>query len=141
MQRMTKQRLAVFEELQRLDDFRSAQQIFDDLQQQGQKVGLATVYRNLQALTESGHVDVVRSNEGESLYRYCNNDEHHHHLVCKNCGTTREIEQHDIESWVNSIAAVHGFFHVEHHMELFGLCTDCHAELSEDEDLMNGVRP
>lgn len=125
MKRMTKQRQAVFEELQRVSDFRSAQQIFDDLQRQGHKVGLATVYRNLQALAESEDIDSVRSNDGETLYRLCMTEKHHHHLVCRLCGSTREIEQADIEAWVNRIASQFAFSSVDHHMELFGVCSTC----------------
>lgn len=128
MQRMTKQRQAVFEELQRVDDFRSAQQIFEHLVTQGQKIGLATVYRNLQALSESGDVDVVRSDDGEALFRLCVTMDHHHHLVCRVCGSTREIEQSDIEQWVGRIAAQFGFTAVDHHMEIFGLCAQCAAD-------------
>ena len=61
MQRMTKQRQAVLDELARVSDFRSAQQIFEDLHVQGQRVGLATVYRSLQGLSEDGRVDTLRS--------------------------------------------------------------------------------
>ena len=69
MQRMTKQRQAVLDELTRVNDFRSAQQIFEDLHLQGQRVGLATVYRSLQSLAEDGRVDTLRSSDGEALYR------------------------------------------------------------------------
>ena len=71
MQRMTKQRQAVLDELTRVNDFRSAQQIFEDLRTNGQHVGLATVYRSLQGLAEDGRIDALRSSEGESLYRIC----------------------------------------------------------------------
>lgn len=125
MQRMTKQREAVFAELERVTDFRSAQQIFEDLSEQGRRVGLATVYRNLQTLAEEKRVDVLRSAEGESLFRLCESTGHHHHLVCRTCGRTEEIEQDTIESWVKDVAASHGFTHVEHSMELFGLCAKC----------------
>lgn len=125
MQRMTKQRQAVFAELSRVNDFRSAQQIFEDIQSQGQRVGLATVYRNLQSLADEGTVDVLRSAEGESLFRYCKSSEHHHHLVCRNCGAAAEIAQHEIESWVSEVAAAHGYTDVSHSMELFGLCSKC----------------
>ena len=54
MQRMTKQRQAVLDELTRVTDFRSAQQIFENLHSQGHRVGLATVYRSLQGLAEDG---------------------------------------------------------------------------------------
>ena len=104
MQRMTKQRQAVLDELTRVSDFRSAQQIFEDLHGQGQRVGLATVYRS------------------------CTTHDHHHHLVCRECGFTEEIEQSQIESWVESVATAHGFSDVEHSLELFGVCGSCRAK-------------
>ena len=130
MQRMTKQRQAVLDELTRVSDFRSAQQIFEDLHSQGQRVGLATVYRSLQGLAEDGRVDTLRSTEGEVLYRSCASDHHHHHLVCRKCGFTEEIEQSQIESWVSAVAADHGFSDVEHSLELFGLCASCREKES-----------
>ena len=69
--RATRQRAAVADILARTDEFRSAQQIHAALEAEGTKVGLATVYRNLQTLAESGAVDQVRSAEGELLYRAC----------------------------------------------------------------------
>ena len=128
MQRMTKQRRAVLDELGRVQDFRSAQQIFEDLHSQGHRVGLATVYRSLQGLAEDGRVDTLRSSDGESLYRSCTSNHHHHHLVCRECGFTEEIEQSQIESWVTSVAQAHGFAGVEHSLELFGTCSSCQAE-------------
>ena len=130
MQRMTTQRPAVLDELPRVSDFRSAQQIFEDLHSQGQRVGLATVYRSLQGLAEDGRVDTLRSTEGEVLYRSCASDHHHHHLVCRECGFTEEIEQSQIESWVSAVAADHGFSDVEHSLELFGLCASCREKES-----------
>ena len=126
MQRMTKQRQAVLDELTRVTDFRSAQQIFEDLHSQGHRVGLATVYRSLQGLAEDGRVDTLRSSDGESLYRSCTSNHPHHHLVCRECGFTEEIEQSQIESWVTRVAQAHGFTGVEHSLELFGTCSTCH---------------
>ena len=128
MQRMTKQRQAVLDELTRVSDFRSAQQIFEDLHGQGQRVGLATVYRSLQSLAEDGRVDTLRSSDGEALYRSCTTHDHHHHLVCRECGFTEEIEQSESESWVESVATAHGFSDVGHSLELFGVCSSCRAK-------------
>lgn len=125
MQRMTKQRQAVLDELTRVNDFRSAQQIFEDLRTNGQHVGLATVYRSLQGLAEDGRIDALRSSEGESLYRICTSNSHHHHLVCRECGHAEEIEQSQIEAWVASVAQGHSFVNVEHSLELFGTCASC----------------
>ena len=69
MQRMTKQRRAVLDELERVQDFRSAQQIFEDLHTRGERVGLATVYRSLQGLADDHRVDVLRSADGEAKPR------------------------------------------------------------------------
>ena len=104
----------------------SAQSVFADLRTKGETVGLSTVYRHLQALTDSGEVDTVQTSEGELLYRLCGQtDRHHHHLVCRICGRSEEIEGPAVEEWAHSVAAQHGFTDVEHTVEVFGTCGDC----------------
>ena len=125
MQRMTKQRQAVFDNLTEHRDFRSAQKVFEDLTARGHKIGLATVYRNLQALAEDHQVDVLRSAEGEALYRKCDTQTHHHHLVCRHCGRAEDLGTGEIEKWISAVAASHGYTQIEHSIELFGLCADC----------------
>src|SRR5690554_1048407 len=88
--RNTWQRAAVRDLLGRLAEFRTAAQVHDELRELGDKVGLATVYRALQAMAESGEVDVIRTPEGEAAYRRCSTG-HHHHLVCRRCAATVEI--------------------------------------------------
>lgn len=125
MQRMTRQRSAVGELLADLEDFRSAQQLHELLRGRGASVGLATVYRTLQALADDGEVDVLRTAEGEALYRRCARREHHHHLVCRVCGATVEIDGPTVESWAAQVGATHGFADIEHTMELYGTCSAC----------------
>jgi Fur family transcriptional regulator, ferric uptake regulator len=124
-QRSTKQRAAVSAMLDRLDDFRSAQEIHEELRRAGDGIGLTTVYRTLQTLADAGEVDVLRTDTGESVYRRCASDEHHHHLVCRSCGRTVEIDGPAVESWADKIAAQHGFTHLSHTCEIFGLCAEC----------------
>ena len=123
-QRQTKQRTAVADLLTDLDDFRSAQQIHDELRGRGASIGLTTVYRALQSLANAGEVDSITSDEGEAVYRKCSNA-HHHHLVCRQCGKTVEITGPTVERWADGVAATHGFTQVSHTMELFGLCAQC----------------
>ena len=123
--RATWQRAAVNDILQRTEEFRSAQQIHAALESEGTKVGLATVYRNLTAMAESGEVDQVRNAEGETLYRCCHESEHHHHIVCRSCGHTVEVSGSELEAWIASVSAAHGFTPMEHTAEFFGLCADC----------------
>ncbi|MDO5699997.1 MAG: Fur family transcriptional regulator [Bowdeniella nasicola] len=127
MQRMTRQRQAVTELMEGLDDFRSAQQIHDLLKERGQTVGLATVYRTLQALAEAGTVDVLRLEE-ENVYRMCARRGHHHHLVCRSCGNAVELTGPEVEDWAKAIAKEHGFVDVDHTVELFGLCAPCASD-------------
>ncbi len=107
-----------------MDDFRSAQAMHDLLRTRGEKVGLATVYRTLQSLAEAGEVDVLRAADGDVVYRRCS-PVHHHHLVCRDCGRTVEIEGPAVERWADRTAAAHGFTEVSHTVEIFGRCPAC----------------
>lgn len=122
--RATRQRAAVSSLLDEVDDFRSAQEIHAILRSRGDSVGLTTVYRALQALADAGKVDVLRTGDGESVYRRCSTG-HHHHLVCRNCGRTVEVEGPAVERWAERIGAEHGFVKVTHTVEVFGTCPDC----------------
>ena len=119
--RPTRQRRAVATALQSCVDFRSAQEIHELLDRRGAKVGLATVYRTLQRLSEAHEVDMLRTEDGEAVYRRCS-DTHHHHLVCRECGATVEIEGPAVERWTTAMAAEHGFADVSHTLEIFGTC-------------------
>lgn len=110
--------------LQRSADFQSAQDVHAHLRTAGQKIGLATVYRVLQAMQEAGEVDALRNESGEVTYRNCESDHHHHHLVCRQCGRTVEVEGPTVEKWAASTAAAHGFTDVSHTVEIFGVCGD-----------------
>jgi Fur family ferric uptake transcriptional regulator len=106
------------------EEFRSAQDIYAGLRAAGSRIGLTTVYRALQALSDAGEVDVLRTDDGEAMYRACRTGDHHHHLVCRLCGRTLEIEGPAVERWAESVAAAHGFRDVTHTVEIFGTCPD-----------------
>jgi Fur family ferric uptake transcriptional regulator len=122
---VTRQRTALAGILAELEEFRSAQELHDLLRERRQEIGLATVYRTLQTLTDSGEVDVLRRADGEAVYRRCTRRTHHHHLVCRTCGTAVELDGPGVEAWAAQVGAAHGFSDVEHTMELTGLCTAC----------------
>jgi Fur family ferric uptake transcriptional regulator len=128
-QRVTRQRIAISGLLDGLDEFRSAQQIHHLLQDRGDDIGLATVYRTLGAMATAGEVDVMRTEGGESLYLRCAPTPypHHHHLVCRRCGRTVEVAGPSVEAVVEALAADHGFVDVEHTLEFYGTCASCAA--------------
>ncbi|WP_034287108.1 Fur family transcriptional regulator [Amycolatopsis benzoatilytica] len=121
--RSTKQRAAVVDLLSTVDDFRSAQELHDELRKRGDGIGLTTVYRTLQSLSEAGEIDVLRTDSGEAIYRRCSSH-HHHHLVCRVCGRTVEVEGPAVERWAEKIAAEHGFTQINHTVEITGTCAE-----------------
>jgi Fur family transcriptional regulator, ferric uptake regulator len=122
--RPTRQQAAVIERLGQSEDFTSAQELHARMRQAGDKVGLATVYRTLTSLAAAGEVDMIRTDEGEAVYRMCSTG-HHHHLVCRHCGRTVEIEGPAVETWADRVGAEHGFTDVSHTLEVFGTCAAC----------------
>jgi Fur family transcriptional regulator, ferric uptake regulator len=125
MKRHTRQRAEVLALLAGTEEFRSAQQLHAALRDRGIAVGLTTVYRTLQLLAESDEVDQMRLPDGEQLYRRCGRARHHHHLVCRECGATVEVEGPAVERWAENLAGLHGFSDVSHTLEIFGLCPAC----------------
>ena len=124
--RSTRQRAAVLALLDELADFRSAQEVHDLLRHRGERVGLTTVYRSLQMLADSSEVDVLRTADGETAYRRCSSS-HHHHLVCRTCGRTVEVDGPAVERWAQQVARQNDFVDVSHTLEIFGTCADCAA--------------
>ncbi|MDQ6873635.1 MAG: transcriptional repressor [Actinomycetota bacterium] len=122
---MTRQRVAVLSLLDEVAEFRSAQDLHGLLRVRGERVGLTTVYRTLQALAEAGEIDVLRPAGGEAVYRRCAKDSHHHHLVCRRCGRAVEVQGPAVERWADRLAQQHGFVEVSHTVEVFGLCGQC----------------
>ena len=125
--RPTRQRAAVEAVLADIDDFLSAQDLHARLRTQGESVGLATVYRTLQAMATDGDVDMMRTGDGEAVYRRCSSGSHHHHLVCRSCGRTVEVEGPAVERWADKIGLENDFSDVVHTLEIVGTCSECRA--------------
>lgn len=124
MKRNTWQREAVREALGEADGFVSAQSLHAALKGTGSTVGLATVYRALADLATEGEADSLQQ-DGESLYRACTPGSHHHHLICRSCGTTVEIAADEVEEWAQRVASQHGFTRPQHIVDVFGYCQEC----------------
>jgi Fur family ferric uptake transcriptional regulator len=120
MSRRTEQREAIVHALRRQDRAVTAQELHAELD----GVGLATVYRNLQRLTDEGTADTLRRDSGELAFLACDGG-HHHHLSCRVCGRVERVQDCRLDDWARSVAAQHGFAEVEHHAELIGVCAAC----------------
>ena len=122
VRRQTRQRSEVRAALDASEEFRSAQDLHAELRAAGSSIGLNTVYRSLAVLAADGDVDSLRTDSGETVYRACATERHHHHLVCRICGATAEVEGPEVEAWAERVAATHGYTQVAHEVEVFGLC-------------------
>lgn len=122
--RNTWQKDAVRHALGEATGFVSAQQLHQVLRNHGSTIGLATVYRALADLANAKEADSLQSKDGELLYRACGAG-HHHHLICRACGKTVEIEASKVEAWADDVATEHGFVSPSHTIDIFGLCPAC----------------
>lgn len=122
--RNTPQKQAVKHALGEATGFVSAQQLHQTLKAHGSTIGLATVYRTLADLAQAGEADSLPSKDAEVLYRACTTS-HHHHLICRKCGLTLEIEAQNLEKWADQVASEHGFSQPSHNIDIFGVCANC----------------
>lgn len=130
VKRNTKQKSAVRHALSEAIGFVSAQQLHLVLKNHGSSIGLATVYRALNDLVTQGEADSLQSLDGELLYRACG-EGHHHHLICRACGKTVEIEADKVESWADQVAKSHGFSSPSHTIDIFGTCSPCQKKVAK----------
>ena len=131
--RNTRQRRIIKATMEELGDFISAQDLHLILANRKEQVSLATTYRVLQSLANAGELDSVKGIEGETLYRHCRVKDHHHHLLCRRCGTAIELEAPALEDWALAMGKQHGFSELEHVVEVTGYCPDCTLARREEE--------
>ncbi|NEQ98461.1 MAG: transcriptional repressor [Cyanothece sp. SIO2G6] len=124
----TRSQKQILDILKGCDRALSAQELYMEIRNQGQAMGLATVYRSLEALKLAGMVQVRTLTKGESLYSMVQEDRHH--LTCLQCGDSIPIDScpiHGLESELNQAYQFKIYYHT---LEFFGLCTACQLSSS-----------
>lgn len=101
----------------------SAQDLYVELRNREQDMGLATVYRSLEALKIQGEVQVRTLANGESEYSSAKSDRHH--LTCVNCGVSLPIDECPVHDLEKQLEKSHTFKVYYHTLEFFGLCQKC----------------
>jgi Fur family transcriptional regulator, ferric uptake regulator len=119
--RYTRQAAAVIAVMTGMTAFSDARGIREAVLRAGGRVGLATVYRQLHVLAEHGSVDIVRGPGGAARYRLRRHGITHH-LTCRICGRTVEVDGGEVREWARQVAAEQGFMLTEHTVELTGVC-------------------
>jgi Fur family transcriptional regulator, ferric uptake regulator len=105
-----------------------AQEIFDRLRAQGFNVGLATVYRTLDLLADKGYVQRVDVGDGLMRFEPAHaGGEHHHHLVCNDCGKVEAFADERLEQALRAVEEETGYGSPGHDVVLRGECDACRA--------------
>jgi Fur family ferric uptake transcriptional regulator len=119
-------RSAIIELLGRQDCCLTAQEIFDGLRAEGRRVGIASVYRTLEQLAKDGFVQRIDIGAGTSRFEPVHSDgEHHHHLVCDECGKVEAFADEELELALHKVERRTGYTVAGHDVVLRGVCTDC----------------
>jgi Fur family transcriptional regulator, ferric uptake regulator len=107
----------------------SAQEIHDRVRDQGSRIGIASVYRTLEGLDTLGLVQRVDLGDGVARFEPAHaGGDHHHHLVCDDCGKVEPFEDSSLESAIERVANGRGYAVAAHDVVLRGACEDCRHE-------------
>ena len=120
---MTRQRVAVYDYLGRVDHHPTADEVYLAVKQELPRVSLATVYKNLEALIECGLASKLTYGDGAA--RYDIRTDQHHHTRCLKCGKIRDLDPDDSGETLRCIKPPAGFQVVDYRLELIGYCRDC----------------
>ena len=129
--KVTRQRLVVLEAISSCpEEHLSADEIFALVKVDCPEIGLATVYRTIQLLSELHLIDRINFDDGYVRYEMGSafdreQKHHHHHLICSNCGKVISFQDDLLEELEEKIARTTGFEVVDHEVKLYGRCIDC----------------
>ena len=123
--KITKQRRAVLEAFLGSEEHVSAEDLYKIVSAKEPKIGLATVYRTLALLTESGLAAELDFGDGQKRYERNYQQGHHDHMICTQCGKIIEFHNSLIEKLQEDVAREHGFEMTTHKLDMFGICQDC----------------
>ena len=129
--KVTSQRIAILEVLNnRPGKHMTAEEIYDYVRKEYPDIGLATVYRTIQLLSELSLIDKLNLDDGYVRYEigaknHENSSHHHHHLICLECGNIYAFQDDLLENLENRIQETLGFEVSDHEVKLYGLCKNC----------------
>jgi Fur family ferric uptake transcriptional regulator len=89
------------------------------------EIGIATIYRTMKLLRDSGLCREFRLDDGTTRYEHLYNHKHHDHLICSDCGVFIEVLDPEIEKLQEKLAKKHGFRIKNHKLEIYGTCRRC----------------
>lgn len=126
--RMTGPRRSVAELISNREGHFTAADLIADARRQRLAMGRATIFRTLELLTKVNALERLDLPSGEHAYVACEPEQHHHHVVCRKCGRSVEVQDSGLQSVVSEIGQRSGYLIDTHRLELFGLCPGCASQ-------------
>jgi len=126
--RSTDQRRLIVETFFQAPNHISIEELLAQVRKEDSRVGYATVYRTLKLLTECGVAYERKFGDGLTRYELADEESHHDHLICVDCGKIIEFEEPKIEELQERVAQRYGFVLKTHKHEMYGSCADCQAK-------------
>lgn len=123
--KITPKRLAIIDILARDLRYLSAEEIWKSMKNRFKKIGLPTVYRNLEDLSQGGLIIKIIHPDRKLYYFFCENADHHHHFVCVSCRKVQDLEFCGEEQIVKEVEDSLGGKVVSHLFQVYGLCREC----------------
>ena len=129
----TKQRDIIFNEFfsNYIAKHVTVEELYEDIKKNNPSIGFATVYRTLKLFKDSGIASERNFGDGKARYEPIRSEtEHHHHMICTECGQIVEFANMQIESCLQQVAKLNEFNVSNHKLEIYGLCSSCKEALS-----------
>ncbi len=123
--KITRQRRTVLSAFLGSEEHVSAEDLHRIVREKESNIGLATVYRTLSLLTQSGLAVELDFGDGQKRYEHNYMHSHHDHMICTECGKIIEFNHPLIEKFQEEVARRNGFTITSHKLDMFGLCADC----------------
>lgn len=120
-------RLLIYQELSNAVTPLSPQELFESLIRRKKRIGLTSIYRSLDLFESLGIVFKI-INGSTAKYKLCELKDHHHHIVCKACGSVVELDFCDISDWSVKVMESTGYQVTDHQLNFYGLCKACQRE-------------
>nr|WP_320011424.1 transcriptional repressor [uncultured Desulfobulbus sp.] len=123
MIRLTTQRQIILEELSKVTSHPTASELYDMVRKRLPRIGLGTVYRNLELMAESGMI--LKIEVGGTQKRFDATTDEHYHIRCSVCGKVDDIDVPVVKELVAQAKGSSAYMIQGHHVEFTGICSDC----------------
>ena len=134
--RMTRQRKVILEEVRKMDNHPSADEVYEVVRRQLPRISLGTVYRNLEILSELG--EITKLELSGTLMRFDPVTKKHYHIRCINCDRVDNAPMGRMESVENSLDGATDYKIMSHRLEFLGLCPVCLEKAIDRDSLGTG---